>query len=139
MNIKYLIFFINNIIPLPLQIKSKIFDLIFKKTNNKIWFCGENITSCEKFVLNYNNNNSKINSILDVGSYKGNSLKTYAQYFEIINQSINLYGVDISQERFFTLACNTRGVIWAAVIFFRCHAECWLQVRKPPICSQSTS
>jgi len=85
---------ISHILPLPYN--QIFYDYTYRKNRSTIWGCGENLTNCEKFVINYNKHNSKINSILDIGSYQGNSLKRYGQYFQKLNQSVDLFGIDIS-------------------------------------------
>jgi hypothetical protein len=85
---------ITHILPLPYN--QIFYDYTYRKNKNKIWECGINITNCEKFIINYNKENSKINSILDIGFYQGNSLKRYAQHFEKLNQYVDLFGIDIS-------------------------------------------
>lgn len=85
---------ITHILPLPYN--QQFYNYTYIKNGNQIWECGENLTQCEKFVRNYNEQNYKINSILDIGSYKGNSLKRYGQYFKKLNQYVDLFGVDIS-------------------------------------------
>jgi len=86
---------LTHIVPYPLS------EIVFNKLNsgadNAIWTCGIKECATERFVKSYNNTR-RVDSILDVGSYHGNSLARYSAYFSDISQNISLYGIDISPD-----------------------------------------